>query len=358
MESTTEKKRWSVPVRKMRNVKQAIEAIRNILWRGKSTVSLTGVIGKSESRSYMTVLVGGSVVKEYTDFYYAIGEKYGWSIHARNADAIIAEIRDMLPKLEHLLPVEDSRKTQEQADAEMKAMIASNREQDQKRAERQAAEAVEIDRLKQEFPYLEMKDGSGKSTHALVGHNIRLILGRNFPGQVFSVTTESYSMGSSCNINWIDGPTEKEVRDLVWRFEAGTVNGMSDSYDYRQDVFHNFGSIKHLFFNRKFSQTRIEEIAAKAGLAAEDSGLLRNAGADMSFYTKLPDLPPAAIPTTGIHIQYNEKMGGIEIHFAKKPAEMILGELKSHGWRWSKWNRCWYAKKNPVNEAFAQHIAG
>lgn len=353
-----EKKRWTVPPRKMQNVKKAIDAVQQILWIGKSRVTLSGIIGKSEDRSLSTVLFGGSVVKEYTEFYHEVGEKFDWSIDAHNAAAILAMIKTRLPELAKLLPIDDQRQTQEQADKDRREMILFDAQQNKERAERQAVEQIEVDRLKVEFPYLETKDDSGKSTHALVGHNIRLILGRHFPGQVFSVTTESYSMGSSCNVNWTDGPTEKEVRDLVWRFEAGVVNAMTDGYDYRQDAFHVFGSIKHLFFNRKFSQSRIAEIAAEAGLPAEDSGLLRNAAADKSFYSPLPDLPPSDKPVAGIRIQYNSQLGGIEIYFPHKPVLEVLAELKTHGWQWARRKRCWYAKNNPVNEAFARRIAG
>src|SRR5712691_9294375 len=44
---------------------------------------------------------------------------------------------------------------------------------------------------------------------------IRIALKAKFPGQRFSVRSDSYSMGSAVRIGWTDGPTEKQVTEIV-----------------------------------------------------------------------------------------------------------------------------------------------
>jgi len=44
-------------------------------------------------------------------------------------------------------------------------------------------------------------------------------------------------MGDSITIDWIDGPTPSEVRSLVAKYQAGSFDGSSDSYDYEINEF-------------------------------------------------------------------------------------------------------------------------
>lgn len=49
----------------------------------------------------------------------------------------------------------------------------------------------------------------------------------------------------------------------------------------------------------------------------------------------------------------NEDKNGIEIYFSGKPSEEVRNNLKSNGFRWSKYNKCWYAKQNEDTINFA-----
>lgn len=49
----------------------------------------------------------------------------------------------------------------------------------------------------------------------------------------------------------------------------------------------------------------------------------------------------------------NEDKNGIEIYFTGKPSEEVRNNLKSNGFRWSKYNKCWYAKQNEDTINFA-----
>lgn len=64
---------------------------------------------------------------------------------------------------------------------------------------------------------------------------IRRVLRETFPAAKFSVTTGRGSMVSSVDIRWTDGPTVGAVDAIVGRFQAGSFNGMTDSYDYDRD---------------------------------------------------------------------------------------------------------------------------
>lgn len=65
---------------------------------------------------------------------------------------------------------------------------------------------------------------------------IRKILKAAFPATAFSVKTARGSMVSSVDIRWTDGPTAALVDALVGCFEAGTFDGMTDSYTYDSDT--------------------------------------------------------------------------------------------------------------------------
>lgn len=57
---------------------------------------------------------------------------------------------------------------------------------------------------------------------------IRKVLKDKFPGIKFSVRSETYSMGSSININWTDGPNTKEVDQEIKIYSSSGFDGMID----------------------------------------------------------------------------------------------------------------------------------
>jgi len=65
-------------------------------------------------------------------------------------------------------------------------------------------------------------------------------------------------------------------------------------------------------------------------------------------------------PPLGIFpsLSENAPKDGYELRFPEKPAEEILTALKQHGWRWSRFSHCWYAKRSPISKAFAETIVG
>jgi hypothetical protein len=57
---------------------------------------------------------------------------------------------------------------------------------------------------------------------------VRKMLKENFPGVKFSVRSETYSMGDSVNVHWTDGPTTKQVDDVVGFLAGSGFDGMID----------------------------------------------------------------------------------------------------------------------------------
>jgi hypothetical protein len=69
------------------------------------------------------------------------------------------------------------------------------------------------------------------------------------------------------------------------------------------------------------------------------------------------DAPPT-YSTGAATIRHNLEKSGIEIRFADRPDEAVLARLKSHGWRWSRFSKCWYAKQSDAANAFANELIG
>lgn len=57
---------------------------------------------------------------------------------------------------------------------------------------------------------------------------IRAKLKRTFPGVKFSVRSSKYSGGSSIDVSWTDGPTEKLVEAYVNPYQGSRFDGMID----------------------------------------------------------------------------------------------------------------------------------
>jgi hypothetical protein len=98
---------------------------------------------------------------------------------------------------------------------------------------------------------------------------IRQSLKTTFPGVKFSVRSSDYSMGSSINISWTDGPTETRVKPIAEQHE-----------EIRRDHFGEIlsGGNRFVFCNRDYSQ----ELEVKAmNLAVEKRGIPFKVAADL-----------------------------------------------------------------------------
>jgi|SRR3990167_5455777 len=46
----------------------------------------------------------------------------------------------------------------------------------------------------------------------------------------------------------------------------------------------------------------------------------------------------------GAHFTHNKEKNGLEIRFKTKPSQEVINTLKSNGFRWSGFNKCWYKR--------------
>lgn len=53
----------------------------------------------------------------------------------------------------------------------------------------------------------------------------------------------------------------------------------------------------------------------------------------------------------------NTAKNGIELHFDPKPSKSVLDDLKANGWRWSRFNSCWYKLDNSIARRVASKYA-
>lgn len=54
-----------------------------------------------------------------------------------------------------------------------------------------------------------------------------------------------------------------------------------------------------------------------------------------------------------VKVVLNDDKNGVELYFHSKPSEEVRNNLKSNGFRWSKYNKCWYAKQSEDTLNFA-----
>jgi hypothetical protein len=142
--------------------------------------------------------------------------------------------------------------------SEIEAIKAKVKDADIRR--KQAAEQEKAEKERQrleyetspEYAHLTQAQNTEKWGSTLAAMNIRADLKKNFPGVKFSVKSERYSGGDSVNVYWTGGPDEKDVENVIDRYEAGSFDGMTDSYTYKKSVFTDvFGETKYLFCTRK-----------------------------------------------------------------------------------------------------------
>ncbi|EQB4341425.1 TPA: hypothetical protein ACXDAZ_002687 [Clostridium botulinum] len=57
-----------------------------------------------------------------------------------------------------------------------------------------------------------------------------------------------------------------------------------------------------------------------------------------------------------VSVKFNEVKNGIELHFTDKPSQEVREQIKSNGFRWSKFQKIWYAKDTEEKRDFLKSI--
>jgi hypothetical protein len=92
---------------------------------------------------------------------------------------------------------------------------------------------------------------------------IRKELKEMFPGVKFSIKSQTYSGGNSVRVSWDDGPTEREVKTVVGKYQYGHFNGMEDLYEYT-NVISGLPQTKYLFCDREMSNVTRQNLTEQA----------------------------------------------------------------------------------------------
>lgn len=89
----------------------------------------------------------------------------------------------------------------------------------------------------------------------LAAVNIRILLKEAFKGCKFSVTSDY----SKVSINWTDGPSDKQVNEIVGRFDIGASDSQSDYFYTVSTAFSQlFGGVQYLFTRREVSDSLVQ----------------------------------------------------------------------------------------------------
>ena len=68
--------------------------------------------------------------------------------------------------------------------------------------------------------------------HAKAAKMIKAELKKAFPKTVFSVRSKGFAGGDAVHIDWTDGPTNDQVRNITDKYQYGHFDGMQDLYEY------------------------------------------------------------------------------------------------------------------------------
>lgn len=84
---------------------------------------------------------------------------------------------------------------------------------------------------------------------------IRKTLKIEFPGIKFSVKTRRFANGTACDIRWVDGPTSREVDDVVGFYSGSTFDPM---IDLSSSKTHTNEGGEEIHYGAKYVTTRRE----------------------------------------------------------------------------------------------------
>lgn len=99
---------------------------------------------------------------------------------------------------------------------------------------------------------------------------LRGALKQKFPGQKFSVRSDSYAGGASIRVRWTDGPTKTEVEHVTFMYTGASFDGMIDLKSYHDSILVgedgvprvvHFGA-DYIFTERDFSPEMETQVTA------------------------------------------------------------------------------------------------
>jgi hypothetical protein len=160
---------------------------------------------------------------------------------------------------------------------------SEERRKEQEKEEAERLYAAECERLKTAPEYAALSQD--KNGAVQVTSNIRKELKARFAGVKFSVRKRSYD---SVSVNWMDGPTEEEVKAVTDKYKDSYFDGMQDMSVSCASPFNRiYGGVGYVFTDRDYSdgmkEKAVNMIAKKYGgsLEGEEITLARFNSGDL-----------------------------------------------------------------------------
>jgi hypothetical protein len=389
-----------------RQTKTVNKALGDLSWAGKGRVQLDGIHGQPETerRHVITALCTGTASELCIAKLNEIGERYGWAVTRENHSRIVADCAAATVEVEADRPVDDLRITAEEA----AARAAASADRNQREGERHRAEVACHEKLVAKMPTWAralivaelIEDDSDSMTDYFHSKTMRTVAIGWRSGeredfrqlrQAAATFPETAHLGPGCD-----------------RVRVCAVYASDDSDTGRQKgQYYTLAPIHGEHFTTQAEALAAIAAAEPIGPAHEykleceglehrenwsmgagnylKSGGRHNSGWKVSSMSlpirhwsgiiedHLPEvsaprastdraIPEGSAPpvpsVSAVTVTENEDKDGIELRFPDKPAADVLDSLKSHGWRWAKFSRCWYHKRTPDAREFANRLAG
>ncbi len=320
--------------RQAKAIKQAIGKLRA---ENNTFGRRTGVIGTdNDHTSYLYAPLGGAPTTrtDVQDAEWEIYKKYNKTITPKNYKDIIEDMTEALNELKQNRPVVDERITKEEDEENRQKIALRDMEykkiQDQRQQMRDellklapsGAHSVVVAEL--------TKDASDPMTDYFASHTEKTVaIGFRY-GQ-----REDFKQLQECAKGFLSEEDYAKITEHRDNYSMGRGNYLSD---------HGWGGSGSGWIIRSYpldgKYWNIDEI--------DLSGFKpRNTAAPVSSGEGKPANFNAKIQPSS-----TGKPGYIELHFPSKPEPQVLESLKGAGYRYSKWNKCWYGQETKLPKEF------
>lgn len=177
---------------------------------------------------------------------------------------------------------------------------------------------------------------------------------------IFSIAAHKDTQGydkTGFKITWADGETYSGRIDVLSSYTSGKelmkhiedhclyFAGERIAYHPNVEEYHN--SLKAYEVN--------EEKQKEYRLFLDTYNLV-DVEAIAEAIEEIADVPPIE-ESNGIYYKLNAEKSGVEIYFNDKPDEEVRNLLKANKFRWSNFNKCWYAKQSEPTLAIAEQLS-
>lgn len=191
---------------------------------------------------------------------------------------------------------------------------------------------------------------------------IRQELKEKFPFVKFSVRC---GRSGSITVSWTDFPTEKAVEEVVSKYEqvqrcevTGEILSGGNLFIFTRQEWTEETKKKIVdeMYNN-YGDSYLNDRACWYRAFNETAEKLYN---EFLQTLEQPEEEKQEQQSENVKATYriNEELNGIEISFPSVPSEEVRNELKTNGFRWSKYKKVWYAKQTAERLEFAKMLAG